>query len=76
MSHSLAAMLYVPGSDERKLAKIGSSTRPPTSSTSRMRSRRRPRRRPAVVAAALARGSSTAALWVRVNPGASRAPGR
>ncbi len=71
MSHSLSAMLYVPGSDERKLAKIDQldasayildledAVAPQVKGTARR-----------LVADALARGSSRAELWVRVNPAA------
>ncbi len=72
MSHSLAAMLYVPGSDERKLAKIGQldasayilDLEDAVAPQAKAEARR-------LVAAALARGSSTTALWVRVNPGST-----
>jgi crotonobetainyl-CoA:carnitine CoA-transferase CaiB-like acyl-CoA transferase/citrate lyase beta subunit len=72
VNHSLTAMLYVPGSDERKLAKIEQldasayildledAVAPQAKGTARR-----------LVADALARGSSRAGLWVRVNPGAS-----
>ena len=72
MSHSLAAMLYVPGSDERKLAKIeqldGSAYILDLEDAVAPQAKPAARR---LVAATLQRGSSRAELWVRVNPGAS-----
>ena len=72
MSHSLAAMLYVPGSDERKLAKIeqldGSAYILDLEDAVAPQAKAAARR---LVAATLQRGSSRAELWVRVNPGAS-----
>ena len=72
MSHSLAAMLYVPGSDERKIAKIeqldGSAYILDLEDAVAPQAKAAARR---LVAATLQRGSSRAELWVRVNPGAS-----
>ena len=71
MSNSLTAMLYVPGSDERKLAKIeqldASAYILDLEDAVAPQAKRTARR---LVAAALTRGSSRAELWVRVNPGA------